>query len=54
MADLPAGAHHCATCPRPIWGKVERCGACRANNSPLSAAQTFGVAGEAPDPQEAL
>ena len=27
MADLPAGAHPCPGCGRPVWHEVERCGA---------------------------
>ena len=30
MADVPANAHPCQSCPRPIWGKTEQCGSCQA------------------------
>ncbi len=35
MADLPAGAHSCATCPRLVWGKADQCGSCQATKEKL-------------------
>ena len=34
MADVPANAHPCQSCPRPIWGKADRCGSCSRLQTP--------------------
>ncbi len=31
MADVPANAHPCQSCPRPIWDKANQCGFCQPN-----------------------